>query len=81
MLDAARRHLVPVARGDLGPGDVVLFRLRPGLAVKHAAILSDGGRMIHAQSRDRVREVTMNGWWRRHVAAGFGWPADAEARQ
>ncbi len=31
MLDAARRHLVPVALDALGPGDVVLFRMRPGL--------------------------------------------------
>ena len=40
-------------RGRRGPGDVVLFRLRPGAIVKHAAILSTGGRMVHAVSRDR----------------------------
>ncbi len=74
MLDAARRHLLPVALEEVGPGDVALFRLRPGCPVKHAAILSDDGRMIHAQSRDRVREVAFDGWWRRHLAAGFGWP-------
>ena len=74
MLDAARRHLVPLDLAESGPGDVVLFRLRPGCPMKHAAILSEGGRMIHAQSRDRVREVTMGAWWRRHIAAGFGWP-------
>ena len=74
MLDAARRHLVEVDGAAVGPGDVVLFRLKPGCPAKHAAILSAGGRMIHAQSRDRVREVTMGGWWTRRVAAGFGWP-------
>ncbi len=74
MLDAARRHLVDLGVAAAGPGNVVLFRLRPGAIVKHAAILGEGGRMIHAVSRDRVREVTMGAWWRRRVAAGFGWP-------
>ena len=74
LLAAARRHLVEIDVAALGPGDVVLFRLRPGLIVKHAAIVSEGGRMIHAQSRDRVREVAMGSWWCRRVAAGFTWP-------
>ncbi|RYB03952.1 NlpC/P60 family protein [Lichenibacterium ramalinae] len=74
MLEAARRHLVPVDLAAAGPGDVVLFRLRPGCPAKHAAILSDGGRMIHAQSRDRVREVAVGTWWWRRAVAGFGWP-------
>ena len=74
MLAAARRHLKPVALEAAGSGDVVLFRMRPSATVKHAAILSDGGRMIHAQSRDRVREVAFDRWWRQHAAAAFGWP-------
>ena len=74
MLAAARRHLVEVGRDAAGPGDVVLFRMRPGAVVKHAAILTHDGRMIHAQSRDRVREVAYDGWWRRHAVAAFGWP-------
>ena len=80
MLDAARRHLVEVALSRAGPGDVVLFRLRPGCPAKHTAILSEAGRMIHAQSRDRVREVTMGDWWRRRMVAGFGWPPSLVAR-
>ena len=74
MLDAARRHLVEVELAAAGPGDVVLFRIRPGAVVKHAAILGTEGRMIHAVSRDRVREVTMGAGWRRRLIAGFGWP-------
>ena len=74
LIEAARRHLVPVPLAAAGPGDVVIFRMRPGLIAKHAAILSDTDRMIHAQSRDRVREVTMNDWWRRRLVAAFGWP-------
>lgn len=74
MLDAARRHLVEIDLAAAGPGDVVLFRVRPGAVVKHAAVLSGGGRMIHAVSRDRVREVAMGAWWERRAVAGFGWP-------
>ena len=74
MLEAARRHLVERRLAVSGPGDVVLFRLRPGCPAKHAAIMSHDGRMIHAQSRDCVREVTMGGWWWRRAVAGFGWP-------
>ena len=74
MLDAARRHLVAIDGAAAGPGDVVLFRVRPGCPAKHMAILGETGRMIHAQSRDRVREVTMGDWWRRRVVATFAWP-------
>lgn len=74
MLDAARRHLVERDVAAAGPGDVVLFRLRPGAIAKHAAILTGGGRMVHAVSRDRVREEAMGAWWARRAVAGFGWP-------
>ncbi len=75
LIEAASRHLVPVPLEALAAGDVVIFRMRPGLVAKHAAIVSGPDRMIHAQSRDRVREVTMNAWWRRRMVAGFGWPS------
>ena len=74
LLEAAGRHLVPLPRGAGGAGDVVIFRLRAQAIAKHAAVLTGPDRMIHAQSRDRVREVTMNGWWRARVAGEFGWP-------
>jgi NlpC/P60 family putative phage cell wall peptidase len=73
MLEAARRHLAEVGVAAAGPGDVVLFRMRPGAVVKHCAILSGGGRMIHAASRDRVREEAAGPWLRR-AATGFAWP-------
>ena len=72
--EAARRHMIPLAPEAAGPGDVLLFRLRDGLIAKHAAILCAPDRMIHAQSNDVVREVTINGWWRRRAVAGFAFP-------
>ncbi|WP_345894287.1 NlpC/P60 family protein [Lichenifustis flavocetrariae] len=74
MLAAAARHLVPIAVAEADAGDVMIFRLRNGVIAKHAAILTSRTSMIHAQSQDRVREVTMNGWWLRHAAAAFGFP-------
>lgn len=81
LLSAAARHLVPVPAGAAAFGDVLIFRMRGGMVAKHAAILSGSDRMIHAQSRDIVREVTMNGWWRRRLVAVFGWPDAPEAGQ
>ena len=74
MLAAAYRHLVPLAVADAEAGDVMIFRLRNGLIAKHAAVLTGKTSMIHAQSEDQVREVTMNGWWLRHAAAAFAFP-------
>lgn len=74
MLDAAHRHLRPVPIAEADVGDVMIFRLRGGLIAKHAAILTSRTTMIHAQSEDQVREVTMNGWWLRHAAGSFGFP-------
>ncbi len=59
MLAAAYRHLVPVAVAETDAGDVMIFRLCNGLIAKHAAILTGKTSMIHAQSEDQVREVTM----------------------
>jgi NlpC/P60 family putative phage cell wall peptidase len=75
MLEAAARHMVRIALGRADAGDVVVFRLRSGLIAKHAAILTSRTTMIHAQSDDQVREVTMNDWWRRHATAAFAFPS------
>jgi NlpC/P60 family putative phage cell wall peptidase len=46
MIEAAARHLTPVDIGAAEPGDVLIFRLRPGAMAKHCAIVSSapGGR-------------------------------------
>lgn len=78
MLDAAKRRLIekPVAAAEAG--DVALFRMCPGAAVKHCAIISDVGgpewRMIHAYWGRAVVESWMGPWWRRRLAAVFAFP-------
>lgn len=74
MLAAARRHLLEKPVAELTDGDVVLFRMRPDAVVKHAAIASGGGRMIHAQEGAAVSEVPLAPWWRRRIAAVFQFP-------
>lgn len=77
LIEAARRHLVEIAKDDYAVGDVVVFRLRPGAMAKHCAIVSVGPvagttlRMIHAFEGAPVCEVTLSNWWWRHRAAVF----------
>ena len=75
MLAAAHRHLVPIPAELVRQGDVVVFRLRAGAVAKHTAIVSDLGRMIHAQEGVPVAEVSIGPWWRRRIAGAFSFPA------
>jgi len=75
---AAARHLVPVeADGALAPGQVLLFRMRPGSVAKHLGILADAGEapsFIHAYSGHGVVESSLSEPWRRRVVARFEFP-------
>lgn len=78
MLDAASRHLQRIALPEMAPGDVIVFRLRPGLVAKHAAIVASSTTMIHAMEGAPVCEVPLSSWWRRRIAAVFRFPRIAE---
>jgi NlpC/P60 family putative phage cell wall peptidase len=74
LAEAGTRHLVPISAGAFGPGDVLLFRWRPHLPAKHAAIASGLTSMIHAQSGAVASEVAITGWWLRRLAYVFHFP-------
>lgn len=78
LLEAARRWLVEKPVGEMRPGDVLLFRMAEGAAVKHCAILSSvegpEPRMIHAYWGRAVVESWMGPWWMRRLTAVFAWP-------
>lgn len=78
LLEAAARWLVEKPASEIRPGDVLLFRMAPGAAVKHCAIVSavDGPepRMIHAYWGRAVVESWMGPWWKKRLAAVFAWP-------
>ncbi|MBI1239065.1 MAG: peptidase P60 [Alphaproteobacteria bacterium] len=75
LADAAARHLVPIAIDEAQPGDVVLFRIVRGGPAKHAAILSEPARIVHAYSGHAVAESPLTPWWRRKIAYAFSFPA------
>lgn len=81
LLAAARRWLVELDRAEARPGDVLLFRMAPGVPVKHCALLSavpteadKHSRMIHAYWGRAVVESWIVPWWAGRVAAAFAFP-------
>ena len=71
MLAAARRHLIEIEPESAGPGDVLVFRMRPGRVAKHAGVKTSSSSFVHAQQGGPVCEVALSPWWRRRVAAAF----------
>lgn len=78
MLDAARRWFDVVPVEDAMPGDLLLFRWRPGMACKHAGILDERGRFVHAYQGHAVLASALVHQWRRRIAAAFIFPMLAE---
>jgi NlpC/P60 family putative phage cell wall peptidase len=74
LLEAAARHLTPVALANAAPGDVLIFRMRKGMVAKHAAILASEDTMIHAMEGTLASEVPFSPWWQRRVAGVFRFP-------
>ncbi len=76
LAQAALRHLRPVVPGEMAPGDVLLFRWRPELPARHAAILVAPVRFVHAQAGAAVAGAALSPWWRRRLCGVFAFPAD-----
>jgi NlpC/P60 family putative phage cell wall peptidase len=66
--DAAAR-LLPPGRG--GPGDLLLFRVRPGAVAKHLGIQSAPQAFIHAMSGHGVLESPLSAPWAARIVARF----------
>lgn len=71
LLDGARRQMISVAPEAAMPGDVLVFRLRPGMVAKHAGILVTPETMVHAMEGGPACEVALGAWWRRRIAGVF----------
>lgn len=75
LAEAALRHFgPPVDRTDMQPGDVLLFRFRPGAAAKHLGILADEGRFIHAYEQAGVVSSPLVPSWARRIVAVHRFP-------
>jgi NlpC/P60 family putative phage cell wall peptidase len=78
LAEAARRHLDEIAIDAAAPGDVVLFRWRAGLPAKHAGVLIEPDRFVHAHQGAAVSTAAYSRWWRERAAFAFRFPS-AEA--
>ncbi|TCQ28905.1 NlpC/P60 family protein [Rhizobium sp. PP-CC-3G-465] len=73
--DAATRAMgPPIDLSAMLPGDLILFRWRLGMPAKHAGILSDTERFIHAYEQASVVESALVPSWRRRIAGVFRFP-------
>jgi NlpC/P60 family putative phage cell wall peptidase len=72
--DAARRHLQEISIEVAAPGDVLLFRMDARSPMKHAAILDEEDRLIHAYWGRAVVRSRFAPWWRARCAAVFAFP-------
>ena len=78
LLEAARKHLIPVDIAKPKQGDILLFRLKQSLPAKHVAILGSTVTMIHAVEHAPVSEVPFSQWWQRRLAGVFSFPGVAD---
>ena len=72
LIEAARAHLNEIPPETMQPGDVLVFRFRKWMVAKHTGILTTKETMVHALEGAPVEEVHLGPWWRRHIAAAFG---------
>lgn len=77
LLAAARRHLVTTDAPAPFAGAVLLFRWRPHMAAKHAAIALGVDRFVHAYEGRAVTVSFLVPQWRRRIAGIFAFPARA----
>ena len=74
LLEGVKRHLREKAIAEMQAGDVLLFRMKDFAPVKHAGILADPKRMIHAYSGRGVRRSFLGPWWRARLEYVFAFP-------
>lgn len=78
LLEAARRHFVPLRDPAARPGDLVLFQWRPGRPARHCAILDDPDagfpRILHALEGAAVVSSPLTPAWARRVCGSFSFP-------
>jgi len=69
LLAIAKKHFDAVT--CLEQAEVLMFRMRPTVAVKHCAIYTGNKVMIHAYSNHMVREEEFTDWWNKKLVGKF----------
>ena len=75
LLDACARHMGP-ARGEIRPGQVLLFRMREAGPAKHLGLTVGEGRFVHAYQGHGVIVSPLSSPWQRRIAARFVFPEE-----
>lgn len=73
-LEAATRQLLLPRDGDILPGMVLLFRLRPRAPGRHLGIAMGCEEVVHAASGLGVVAVPLSRPWRRRIVGMFDFP-------
>jgi NlpC/P60 family putative phage cell wall peptidase len=74
--------MLPVPMDARQPGDLLLFRMRPGAIAKHVGILTGPDQFLHAYERLGVIEEPLTPAWARCIAFVFRFPRPRQsARQ
>ncbi len=74
LIAGMRRHFIEKSQAEMAAGDVLVFRWRPHLPAKHAGILIEYDRFVHAYEGMAVSASALVPQWRRRVAAVFAFP-------
>lgn len=80
LLAAASAWLIAKRLAEEAPGDVLLFRMRPGAVAKHLGIAARVGAeasFVHAYTGHGVVETALSTPWRRKIVARFQFPEGA----
>lgn len=80
LLAAASAWLIAKPLTEEAPGDVLLFRMRPGAVAKHlgiAARVGSDASFVHAYTGHGVVETALSTPWRRKIVARFQFPEGA----
>ncbi len=78
LLAFGRKYLKEVPFGEMIPGDVLVFRMKPHVSAKHCGIITDTDMMVHAYSQQKVFEVSLGSHWLKKVAAVLRFPYPEE---
>lgn len=73
LLDATRRYFSS-CDGQPQPGRLLLFQIRHDQPVRHCAICTEPGAMVHAIERRGVREEAMSKFWMNRLHSVFQFP-------
>lgn len=75
LIEAARRHMIEIDSREAQPGDLLVFRWRRHLPVKHLGIAAEKDALIHAYEGHSVAISPLVPSWRSRIAGAFIFPS------